>query len=512
LDGLRGPGGPIVENDAHGPGRFGFDEWISVSNFFDRDPLMSHEGVFEEFEGDSSEIIVDEALKFIRWQVDADKSFFTVIWYGSPHDPWVASEEDREPFAELDEPSQHHYGELVAMDRSIGTLRAALRELGVADNTLVWFNSDNGGLSRIRPDTVGGLRGFKGSMYEGGLRVPAVIEWPDKIKAGRVSEFPATTMDIFPTIADVLNLPNSTMLEPLDGISLLPLFGEDLGPRVKPIPFRREGKAAYIDNDYKLVIPNIAGKNFELYNLKVDPIESKNLFETQTQIANRMVASFKEWNASADRSVAGKDYPEGTVDPDHPAPREWMKTPEYAPYLAAFRERWEYQSRIDRAQRELTQAIREQNGIVEIEGEDGRGNWTTIDSPTGKAIQDPGEGSMRYDIIFDQPGRYYVFLLAKQGPRGKDNDVLLSLDGRKLYGLDNQSRPDGMRSSGDWKWTHLPKGPGFHAPDSIRDDGVYFLVEKPGHHTLEIAHRSSNFAIDKVLMKLNDATMPKREE
>lgn len=62
------------------------------------------------------------------------------------------------------------------MDRSVGTLRGALRELNIADTTLVWFNSDNGGLSGITPDTVGGLRGNKGSVFEGGLRVPGIIE------------------------------------------------------------------------------------------------------------------------------------------------------------------------------------------------------------------------------------------------------------------------------------------------------------------------------------------------
>lgn len=154
--------------------------------------------------------------------------------------------------------------------------------------------------------------------------------------------------------------------------------------------------------------------------------------------------------------------------------------------------------------------FREQNGAILIEAEQGRGDWTLIPSPTGRAIQDPGEGRMRYQVEFARPGKYYVFLLARQGPRGKDkeNDVLLSLDGEKLYGQDDTTRPDGMRSYGGWKWTGLPKGPGAHTPDAIRRGPVYFLVAKAGRHTLEIAHRSSHFAVDKVLLKRDDPTVP----
>ena len=154
--------------------------------------------------------------------------------------------------------------------------------------------------------------------------------------------------------------------------------------------------------------------------------------------------------------------------------------------------------------------VSEKGGVVAFESEIGVGNWQIIPSPTGKAIQDPGQGGMFCRIKFSQPGKYYVFLLARQGSLGKDkeNDVCLSLDGEKLYGSDDRTRPDGMRSYGNWKWTKLPKGPGAHTPDPIRNGAVYFLVDKPGVAVFEIAHRSANFAIDKVVMKLNDPTSP----
>ena len=137
LNGVRGPGVPVLDSDPHHPCHFGFEHWLTVTNFFDQNPVMSRMGTFEEFQGDSSEVIVGEALKFIKSTADQDKPFFTVIWYGSPHSPWVALEQDQIPGEETR--SVHHHGELVAMDRSIGALRNGLKKMGVADNTLVWF-------------------------------------------------------------------------------------------------------------------------------------------------------------------------------------------------------------------------------------------------------------------------------------------------------------------------------------------------------------------------------------
>jgi arylsulfatase A-like enzyme len=348
LNGIRGPGVPILAEDDHGPGVFGFDEWVSVSNFFDRDPLMSRQGKIEAFEGDSSEIVVAEALKFMRRQTQAGKPFFVVIWYGTPHSPFVAGKEDQKPFADLDKNSMNHYGEIVAMDRSIGALRKGLRSLAVADNTLFWFNSDNGGLPKITPETVGGLRGFKGSVYEGGIRVPAVIEWPAVIRSPRVSQHPVGTVDIFPTLADVVGLPDSAMLQPADGVSVRGLFTKELGRRKRPLGFRHTNRGALVDHDYKLVVPKIGSERFELYNLAHDQNETSNLFTKEAKVARRMVKWFKEWNESVNRSVAGQDYPAGKVTPAEREPIFWMELPAYEPYFEAWKKRPEYAGRLGR--------------------------------------------------------------------------------------------------------------------------------------------------------------------
>ncbi len=348
LNGLRGPGVPILKNDTHGPKRFGFDVWVSVTNFFERDPLMSRGGKFEEFKGDSSEIVVDEALKFITAKVKEKQPFFTVLWYGTPHSPWVATEVDKKPFTNLSAKAQEHYGELVAMDRSIGTLRRGLRKLGVEQNTLLWFTSDNGGLPGFDPDTTGGLRGYKSSMYEGGLRVPAIIEWPKVITKPRKTQYPAGAVDIFPTIAETAGLPASSMLQPQDGVSLKPLFSNEIGPRKKPLPFRSRNRLVIIDNEYKLIsLPNKRGVKLELYNLEKDTAEATNLFEKEPRIAQRLKKKAEAINVSIEASVAGKDYPEGKVGPQPPR-IFWNTVDAYKPFFPEWRKRPEYDAWLKR--------------------------------------------------------------------------------------------------------------------------------------------------------------------
>ncbi len=334
LNGLRGPGVPVMAEDSHNPGAFGFDEWLTVSNYFDINPRMSRKGTIEDFKGDSSEVIVREALKFIASSKKRRKPFLSIIWDGSPHKPWKASKEDRKAFSELNEKSQHHYGELVAFDRSIGVLRKGLQDLGIADNTLVWFCSDNGGLSRIEPDTVGGLRGNKGSIWEGGLRVPGIIEWPSRVKP-RITKYPSSTMDIFPTIADILDLPESALLNPTDGISIVPLLTKKIEERNKPIPFRYKGKGALIQNDYKLVVTSIDKKQCELYNLNDNPRESRDISKNESEMFDRMKSIFFKWNEGVDASISGKDYPEGRVRDGEPKPRQWKNDERYWQFLKA---------------------------------------------------------------------------------------------------------------------------------------------------------------------------------
>ena len=347
LNGLRGPGVPVLKEDSHSPGEFGFDHWLTVTNFFDIDPLMSENGSFIDLKGNSSDIIVGKALEFIKEKSNQNLPFFTVIWDGSPHDPFLASDKDRSNFKSLNENSQHHYGELVAFDRSLGVLRKTLKDLGLEKNTILWYCSDNGGLRNILPSTVGGLRGSKTTIWEGGLRVPAVIEWPQVIKP-RITHYPASTMDIFPTIADILDLPETDLLKPVDGISLKPIFKNDIKNRDKKIPFRYKDQGALVDNNFKLVATSIQKKEFELYDLENDSGETTDLAAQNPMIFNQMKKDFLKWGKSIDSSLDGIDYPEGKVL-KNPERHFWMNDDRYEPYLEEWLNRPEYRDRILRS-------------------------------------------------------------------------------------------------------------------------------------------------------------------
>ena len=360
---------PLPKSDPHNPGELGFDYWLSHTTGFDRSFDLSRNGVLEKFEGDGSEIIVEEAVRFITDELERGKPFFIVIWYSAPHGPWDASEEDIKPFlGKVDRTSAHAHGEIVAIDRSIGNLRTSLRELGIADNTLVWFTSDNGGspnldvrvwpskdsfggaggqgmemeypsncsneidfnltstqarelhgcIRGMDPDSTGYLRGFKKDFYEGGLRVPTVIEWPAGIEP-RVTNFPSSTYDMFPTLIDVAGLSPDSINAVHDGISIIELFDYELPKREVPIGFRANGGLMWLDNDWKLVRNvDYDGKKFvttdyELYNVIGDPTESNNLIEMYPEIAAKMIEQQRKWSLSVSKSAFGADYPEKQV-------------------------------------------------------------------------------------------------------------------------------------------------------------------------------------------------------
>ncbi len=347
LNGHRGPGAPIFADDPRSPTAFGFDRWLSVSNFFDRDPVMSRSGTFVPLEGDSSEIAVSEALNFLKTHRDQGKPMFAVIWYGSPHNPFKALPTDKKDLANLDETSADHYGELVAMDRSIGTLRRSLRELGISDNTMVVFCSDNGGLPNISPETVGGLRGNKSTLFEGGIRVPGIIEWPAMIQH-RITTYPACVMDLFPTIAEIVGLPDHLMTRPIDGISLKPLFTRDLKERKAPIGFRYQNKRAWVDDRFKLISNNLSTGKFEMFDLINDVKESRDISHEQPAVFAQMKEQLLQWNQSVDESFAGKDYPEGKLASPDPEPVNWYELPGYKPWLQEWAERWEYRGYLNR--------------------------------------------------------------------------------------------------------------------------------------------------------------------
>ncbi len=319
----EGNGRAILAADPLSPGRMGFDEWVSADNFFDLDPVLGRNGVPEKFHGDSSDVTTDEALKFIRRQAGAGKPFLAVVWFGSPHNPHQALPADKAAYTGLPTKEQNYYGEITAVDRSVGRLRAALRELKVADNTLVWYCSDNGG--NEGPKSTGYLRGSKGTLWEGGLRVPGIVEWPSRIPKPFVSETPCSTLDIYPTVLEATGAVAQNQIQPLDGLSLLPLFDRKTESRTKVIPFwsraGNPGHAALLDWPYKLhTNPRTGrargGKNdgealpgVLLFDVSRDPKETTDIAAQEPERVARMTAVLAAWKESVERSLTGADYP-----------------------------------------------------------------------------------------------------------------------------------------------------------------------------------------------------------
>ena len=317
------PGRAILAADPLSPGKLGFDEWVSADNFFDLDPVLGRNGVPEKFHGDSSDITTDEALKFIRRQAGAGKAFLAVVWFGSPHVPHLALPADKAAYSALPEKEQNYYGEIAAVDRSVGRLRAALRELKVAESTLLWYCSDNGGAAG--PKSTGNLRGSKGTLWDGGLRVPGIVEWPARIAKPFVSEMPCSTLDMYPTILEATGAVAKDQVQPLDGISLIPLFDRQMKSRSKPIPFwsnvrSHDSHAALLDWPFKLHVKPVAGRNPKgknsgaalpavlLYDVSKDPKETNDLAAQQPERVSKMTAALGAWKGSVGRSFAGADY------------------------------------------------------------------------------------------------------------------------------------------------------------------------------------------------------------
>ncbi len=227
--------GSVYKNSPANPTACGFDQWLSAPNFYDNDAVMSREGKAVQTKGESSMIAVDAAIEFMgKHARNAAKPFLAVVWFGSPHSPHIAAEADRTLYADQGRKS-NFLGEITGMDRAFGKLRKAIATLGVRDNTILWYCSDNGGLRGL--GATGG-RANKGSVYEGGLRVPAILEWPARIKAPRVTAVPCNTSDIYPTLLEIVGVkvPDAKQ-PPLDGISLVDLIDGKMTTRAKPMGF-----------------------------------------------------------------------------------------------------------------------------------------------------------------------------------------------------------------------------------------------------------------------------------
>lgn len=289
-----------------GPGQF-HDDWL---------------------EGPLPEILMDEATEFIADAIEKETPFLALIWFSTPHTPVVSGNEHRAPYGELSMEEQHWFGSITAMDEQIGRLRNDLKTMGVADNTVLWFCSDNGPSWIHNLNSAGQFRGKKGTLWEGGVRVPAILEWPGLIDNPFETSVPITTSDYLPTILDFLGQSEAKSIIPagrtLDGISVLDILKGKQKQRNSAIGFQAPVMAnqaqtatawsnvsgrqiTWVSDQFKLISLD-DGEHWELYDMKNDSTETTNVAEQHPEVVVEMKKNVLVWLESCRRSAVGGDY------------------------------------------------------------------------------------------------------------------------------------------------------------------------------------------------------------
>jgi arylsulfatase A-like enzyme len=305
------------------------------------DPSLMHNGERIQTEGYCSDVYVDYLIDFV--EENQDGPFFAYLPFNCPHAPYQISDEYKTPYDEMGmEPSDFPqigqvrknvpgntsavYGMVENIDDNVGRVLDTLETLGLTENTIVVFLTDNG----PNGDRYNcGLRQSKGSVYEGGIRTVFYVKWPEHLEAGlKVQEFGAH-IDVFPTLLEACGVDSPEDVA-IDGRSLLPLLeGRDVDWTERmyfaqwhrgdyPVPFR---KFAARDNRYKLVYAVETPENadwtslpLELYDLQNDPYEMDDIAAENPEIVRRLAESYTAWleDVGQDHGYAGPRIEIGT--------------------------------------------------------------------------------------------------------------------------------------------------------------------------------------------------------
>lgn len=269
--------------------------------------------VSSDLEGDDSRIIMDRVIPFIDQAVGEGLPFLGVIWLHTPHLPVLTGEQYRERYPGLSEDQQQFYGAVTAMDEQIGRLREHLGTLGISEQTLLFFTSDNGpegkAADKRHAGQTYGLQGRKRSLHEGGIRVPGIMVWPGEVAGGRVINQPVYTSDYFPTIAALLGIDLNRYDRPFDGKNIMPLISDSAGRPLEDryLPFLFRDQAAYIGTRYKIYRKD-ASAAWQLFDLLDDPNESKDLAAERQELLQSLVTAWRDWEVSVKGSADGADY------------------------------------------------------------------------------------------------------------------------------------------------------------------------------------------------------------
>lgn len=258
------------------------------------------------------ERLADESIAFM--EENRTKPFMIFLWNYTVHWPMEAPKELIEKYAGHKGPglNDSRYGAMIeAMDSSIGRVLKSLDDLKLRDNTVVIFTSDNGGYSGVADNRP--LRAGKGDLYEGGLRVPLIVRWPGIVKPGTISHVPVVSMDFFPTLLEAAQV-TGTPEEQLDGESLIPILRQSGDLSREALYFHYPNYAWHRSNRlggairkgrYKL-IERFDDGTLELFDLKSDLSETRNLAADDPNTARTMADQLKQWRTNVQARMPRK--------------------------------------------------------------------------------------------------------------------------------------------------------------------------------------------------------------
>jgi arylsulfatase A-like enzyme len=253
-----------------------------------------------EEKGYLTEMIAAHAVSIIRNHKQSDRPFFISVHFNAPHWPWEGPEDEAHSkeiggaIGDVQGAKLATYTKMVeAMDRQINLILRSLDETGQADNTIVVFTSDNGGerLSNTWPFT-----GKKTELLEGGIRVPAVVRWPGRIRQGSVSDQAIIHMDWLPTFVAAAGGEVDSS-SPSDGINLLPCLTQSSAPVNRTLfwRFKSNAQRAVRDGDFKALK---IGANGYLFNVVDDPLERSDLKKKLPDVYRKLTAEWNLWNGA----------------------------------------------------------------------------------------------------------------------------------------------------------------------------------------------------------------------
>jgi len=288
---------------AHKGGGVGQTPDFWGNNYFD--DTYFHNGKSVKHEGYCTDVWFEEAIKFI--ESNKDKPFFAYIATNAPHSPFLVAEKYRKLYENNPEiPEPAFYGMVTNIDENFGKLETKLKELGIIDNTILIFMTDNGSDGGLVVDDDqyvikgynSGMRGKKGAYYEGGHRVPFFIKWPNgKIEGGRDFDEMALHIDLLPTFIELCGLDIPAGLS-FDGVSVAGLLtgtSETLPGRVHFLQYRQNTNPpekwsnAVMTRQWRLIRGN------ELYDIKNDPEQRNNIAEQYPAVVERLRSADEQW-------------------------------------------------------------------------------------------------------------------------------------------------------------------------------------------------------------------------